>query len=473
MNRIAEQLDTAVRAEVDVLVCGGGPAGCAAALGAAQNGAKVMLVEYYGFLGGIPTAAGINGIGTWFHDRDGRVLIDGIPRKIITAAARKSGRSEPQLAELFTAKKECPDYRSAFGGHWINVNPEMLKIALDELMAEAGVVLLLQTQVVRPLMNGKCLKGVVVESKSGREAILAKVVIDATGDGDIAARAGAKYAAGRPEDGKCQPMSQLFLLGNANFPDLYYGFDDCDPEPDPLIRNRFREAVRQARRNGTIRENPNDILCAATPLYAADPLIRTVNFTRIQNCSATQADELSAAFLAGRRQVVEALNFIHRYVPGAGEAELLAIYPAIGVRESRRIIGDYVLSAEDIIAGKDFPDAIARGIYLLDLHNIDEVGAPSRLTRLEQPYSIPYRSLLPEGLDGILTAGRCISGDHLALSSYRIVSHCMATGEAAGTAAALSAAAGIPPRTLCPEQLRQTLAARGANPGPGGKDQGL
>ena len=162
----------------------------------------------------------------------------------------------------------------------------------------------------------------------------------------------------------------------------------------------------------------------------------------------------------------KSMEFIRRYVPGGEHAVLAAIYPAIGVRESRRIIGDYLLTGEDVKSGARFPDAVARGIYLLDIHNPDEIGEPSELIPLEQPYDIPYRALLPAGVEGILTAGRCISGDHIAQSSYRIMSHCMAMGEAAGTAAALACRNGVSPRILDPAELRAELERNGTNTGP-------
>lgn len=465
MDMVTETLHTPVKAKVDVVVCGAGPAGCTAAIAAARAGASVMLVEYFGFPGGIPAAAGVNGIGVWNHDLDGRPLIDGLPREIVSEVFLKSGGDPRFLAKVFSTLPQAPDYRKMFGGYWLNVNPEMVKIVLDEMLAKAAVHLMLQTQVAAPLMENGTVSGVIVESKSGREAILAGCVIDATGDGDIAARAGAEFRIGRPGDSLCQPMSQIFLTGNTDYPAMYYGFDDGDPEPDPLIRNRFRGAVAKARAEGVIRENPNDILCAATRLYPGLPTLRAVNFTRVQRCSAIDADELTRALTGGRRQVAESMEFIRRYVPGGEHAVLAAIYPAIGVRESRRIIGDYLLTGEDVKSGARFPDAVARGIYLLDIHNPDEIGKPSELIPLEQPYDIPYRALLPAGVEGILTAGRCISGDHIAQSSYRIMSHCMAMGEAAGTAAALACRNGVSPRALDPAELRAELERNGTNTG--------
>ena len=465
-NVIYESLTTPVKEQVDVLVCGGGPAGCIAALAAARANLSVRLVEPFGFLGGVITAAGVSGIGGWQHDLDGRPLISGLAEEIISAIYLRSGNDPAALEYIFSQRSGRPDYREGgLGCYWLNINPECCKIVLDEYMAKAGVKTLFMAQAVRPVMNGNRVIGVAVESKSGREIILARVVIDATGDGDIAARAGAPFAIGRPSDGACQPMSQIFLVDNCTAPDLHYDQNTDDPEPDPLAKNRYRAAVALARECGEITLNPNDILCAVTPLHQKSANLCTVNFTRVQKHSSIDAEQLSDALVQGRRQVAEGVNFMRKYVKGSSEASLAVMYPHIGIRESRRITGDYVLTGNDVRSGARFPDSIARGIYLLDIHNADESGKPSELIYLDQPYDIPYRSLLPLGVEGILTAGRCISGDHMALASYRIVSHCMATGEAAGTAAALSVNGSCTPRELDFRKLRTELAKNGANTG--------
>ncbi len=462
---INESLSTPVKEQVDVLVCGGGPAGCAAALAAARAKLSVRIIETFGFLGGVPTAAGVSGIGGWQHDLDGRPLISGLAEKMIRAIYLRSGNDPAALNFVFRNRKERPSYREGgLGCYWLGINPECCKIVLDEFMEKAGVKTLFMAQAVSPVMEGNRVIGVVVESKSGREIILARTVIDATGDGDIAARAGASFAMGRPGDGACQPMSQIFLVDNCKAPELHYNQDE-DPEPDPLAKNRYRAAVALARKRGEITINPNDILCAVTPLYQKSESLCTVNFTRVQKHSPIDAEQLSSALIQGRKQVAEGVAFMRKYVKGSSDATLASMYPHIGIRESRRITGDYTLTGDDVRAGTRFPDAIARGIYILDIHNMSETGKPSELIYLDQPYDIPYRSLLPLGVEGLLTAGRCISGDHIAIASYRVVSHCMAIGEAAGTAAALSVANACTPRELDSKKLRLELANNGANTG--------
>lgn len=160
-------------------------------------------------------------------------------------------------------------------------------------------------------------------------------------------------------------MSQLFTLGECRPPNFWYGDDDLDPEPNPLIRNRFRQSIALARERGEIVLNPNDILCAATPVHAECDSVRTVNFTRIQRKLPTDATQLTEALMEGREQVMEALQFMRSHVPGCEKTFLISTAPMIGIRESRRILGDYVLTGDDVLAGRDFEDGIARGIYLL------------------------------------------------------------------------------------------------------------
>ena len=456
-----------VRATVNVLICGGGTAGCVAALAAARQGATVFLVEAMPFMGGAHTAAQINGIGGWQYELDRRPLIDGIPLEIMRRLAALGGAPEKLVSSLSTPRSSPPDYTDGgLGCYWININPEYTKILYDRLMKDARVDVLLHASAVKPILDNGSVLGAFIESASGREAVLADVVIDCTGDGDFAARAGAAFSIGRPEDGACQPMSQLFTLGECRPPNFWYGDEDQDPEPNPLIRNRFRQSIALARERGEIVLNPNDILCAATPVHSECDSVRTINFTRIQRKLPTDATQFTEALMEGREQVMEALQFMRHYVPGCERSFLVSTAPMIGIRESRRILGDYLLTGNDVLAGRDFDDGIARGIYLLDIHNPTENGKRSQLIMLKQPYTIPYRTLLPQGIENLLVAGRCISGDHIALASYRVQSHAMAIGEAAGTAAGLAAKQGVSPRKLSPALLRATLRSAGANIGP-------
>lgn len=455
-----------VCAEVDVAVAGGGPAGVCAALAAARRGRTVALIEQMGFMGGAHTASGINGIGGWQHDLDGRPLIAGIPRELMTRLAALGGADKAAVETVFRHRHERPTYREGgLGCYWLNGNPEYMKILLDRLLTEAGVQVILHASAVRPIMEGSTVRGVYVESKSGRQAILAGVVVDATGDGDLAARAGAAFELGRPADGYCQPMSMIFTVGAGVTPELCYNPWEDQSHLPPLARDRYRGAIGKARREGEIRFNPNDIFCAETPLNPAHPDVCSVNFTRVQRLTPTDCGEYTRAEMLGREQVLEAVNFMRHYVIGNEEAYLVSIPPSIGVRESRRILGKAYLTGDDVRNGRRYDDVIARAIYMIDTHNPTAVGEPSHLEYLDQPYDVPYGALVPRDVKGLLVAGRCISGDVTALSSFRIMATCYSTGEAAGAAAALCAETGCTPDALDVGKLQRSLVAAGANLG--------
>lgn len=438
-----------------------------AAYAAAMSGATTLLIDKNGFVGGTNTAAGVCGIGGWQYDLDGSPLIAGLSMQVMKGIADRGGADPKQVARLSHPREEGPDYRDGgLGCYWIGTNPEYVKVAMEEMLLNAGVELLYHTVLSDPIMDNNSVLGVFIQNKSGYQAVLADVTIDCTGDGDIAARAGADFSIGRPEDNAFQPMSTIYWIANAKSPQLNYNIEHPDSEPDPLLSNRCKGAIELARRRGDITHNPNDVMCSADPVDKDSPdAVRRVNFTRVQKHSAIDADELTRAEIQGRKQVLEAVTFQRNYIPGCENAFLVATSSHIGIRESRRIRGDYTLTSEDVLNGAAFDDTIMRGIYLLDIHNPTEAGKPSTLRMLDQPYSIPYRCLVPKYISQLLVAGRCISGDHIALASYRVQSHCMALGEAAGVAAALCCKHNVEPRLLDIQKLQHALRANGSNVG--------
>jgi len=447
--------------QADVLVVGGGPAGIAAAAAAAREGADVLLAEAYGFLGGMATAGGVSAVGGWRFDEAGKPLIAGVAAELFCLLADIGGATPSRTYPLFCQRDEAAlrDLEYSIGSYWLRIHPEYLKVAAERLLLKAGVRLLYHARLLRPLMDGATIAGAELLTKSGVLSVRAAAVVDATGDGDVAAFAGAPFDIG-DQDGVFQPMSMMFTVTNAR---MERGLATDIPWKAAVQGNRWRDAVALARQQGDIVRNPNDIVCSFPWLREEAPGTRNVNFTRVQRRDATDAFALTEAEIEGRAQVLEAIDFLRKYVVGMEDISLCAIAPQIGVRESRRIRGEYTLSGGDVQGARRFDDCIARGSYTLDIHNGREAGAPSVLEVLERSYDIPYRCLVPLAVDGLLVAGRCISGDPVALSSYRIMSHCMATGEAAGTAAALAIQAGRTPRALDPRALRKALAARGAN----------
>lgn len=452
--------------EPDVVVAGGGPAGVCAALAAARCGKKVVLVEQMGFMGGVHTASGVNGIGGWQHDLDGRPLIGGIPQELMMRLAELGGADPAAVNDVFRHRHEQPTYREGgLGCYWLRSNPEYMKILLDRMLKEAGVRVVLHASAVRPIMSGNQVCGLFMESKSGRQAIPAKVTVDCTGDGDIAARAGAAFELGRKKDGFCQPMSMIFTVAAGAEPELHYNPWEDETHLPPLAQKRYLGAIKKARDEGEIKYNPNDIFCAETPLDPKFKDVLSVNFTRIQRLTPTDADQYTQAEMLGREQVLEGLRFMRKYVIGNEEAYLVGIPPVIGTRESRRILGKAYLTGEDIRSGRKYDDVVARAIYMIDTHNPTAIGEPSHLEYLDQPYDIPYGSLVPKDIKGLLMAGRCISGDTVALSSFRILATCYSTGEAAGTAAAMCAEEDCLPDALDVEKLQSVLVKNGVNIG--------
>ncbi len=440
------QREIPVIAEVDVAVAGGGPAGLAAAIAAARLGARTMLVEKNGFFGGMITAGlvlTLGGFNSWVKPYPR--VVGGIASEMIRQAAALGGAEDNQS--------------------WVlNSEPEIIKLVADRMLTQAGVWFLLHCWAARPWMEGRAVRGIIVENKSGRQAILSRCTIDATGDGDIAARAGAAYEI----SSTLQPMTLCFQLGGVqggsqteiDLPSLT-GIESPGIVPGNfmLISRRQdvhvdRAAMREAAGRGEL------------PVYGGPWLggmRRTqiwVNSTRIfGNC--TDACSLTQAEVKGRQDVQAIVRYLTASCPQLKDAHLLMTGPEIGLRESRRIVGDCTLTGDDIRSQRPQPDGIALGCWPIDVHPADgQVGAHD--CYVPRPYAIPYRTLLPKGIEGLLAAGRCISADREALGSTRVSGTCMALGEAAGTAAALAVREGVSPRCLDVSRLQRVLEAQGA-----------
>ena len=413
-----------VRREVDVLVCGGGPAGCGAALAAAREGARTMLLERHGMLGGLWTAGLLNP----FFECAGRGFV---------------------VQDLIDRLKAGGAWRTWRFAHTFDT--EAMAAALERMAEEAGVELLYHTLAADAIVEGDRLRGVVIESKAGRQAIAAKVVIDATGDGDIAARAGCAYEMGRPSDGLVQPMTLMFEVR---------GLGGWEMDDSRLLYDAMSEVIR---RDGVPFELPFEraryvpwIINTPAPGSAA------VQLTHVYRMNPLDPGDLTAATVQCRRQAHEAFAVLRR-VKGLENIELVRTAPQIGVRESRRVCGRYRLTIDDLAAGRQFPDAVASCAFVVDIHNPDpraeQAAAAHARTR---PYEIPYRCLVPQDIRGLLLAGRCISGSHEAHASYRVTGTAMATGQAAGLAAAWAVRDGLELHDVPGERLREALAQRGA-----------
>lgn len=418
--------DLPVAAQAQVVVCGGGPAGLCAAVAAAQEGAQVLLVERYGFLGGMATAGLVNPFMPYYTG--GKVINRGLFAEIIERLRAAGGWSE----------RSDKRGRDAF-------DPEIMKQITQEMVLEAGVELLLHSFLVGAGADKGQVQRAALATKSGLQAVSGQVFIDATGDGDLAAYAGAAYEQGRPEDGLCQPMTLNFRVGGV----------DEDRIPS---REQINAQYEAAKARGEV-DNPRENVLF---FYTTRPGEIHFNTTRVIKRQATDFRDLTAAELESRRQVKEMVAFLRQEVAGFEHCYLLATATQIGARESRRIVGDYELTTDDVRTTRDFADGIARGCYPIDIHNPAGTGTVFEPLPAGDSYAIPYRCLLPQGLSNLLVAGRPISADHGAHSSLRVMPIAACVGEAAGVAAAQALSSQAQVREVKVSDLRQILRDRGA-----------
>jgi len=417
--------------ECDVLVVGAGCAGCIAAMAAARAGADVLLVERNGFLGGTSTAV-LDTFYAFYTPGARAVKVVGGAPDLVVDRLREEG-----------ALLERPNTFGA--GLGLTYEPEALKRAWDGLVAEAGVRVLLHAVVDEVVMEDSRPRTVVLATKAGRWGVRPRAVVDASGDADVVALAGLPYTlAGR--DGPVQSLTTTFTLANVDAGRAL-----------ALPRAEFVALMREANRSGAFRL-PNE--AGSVHRTPRDGVVFSL-LVQLFDVDATDPWALSAAEAEGRRQVAEYARFLRARVPGYERATLVSTATRIGVRETRRIQGEYVLTEQDVLSARRFPDAIARcGAPIEDRR----AGHDTRWLYLPEgeSYDVPYRCLVPAGAEGLLVAGRCLSATHDAQASARSMGTCMAMGQAAGTAAALSVAADVMPRTLDISSLRARLRADGA-----------
>jgi hypothetical protein len=451
----------------EVLVVGGGPSGLGAALGAAHAGAEVTLVERYGFLGGNATAALVMPLMS-FHN-EVRAAAKGQPEGDgLRLLPTDHGPGEPVVAgplhdlldALFSANGAVPP--SPETGYTVPFDPECYKLATLDLLDEAGVSFLFHA-FASGVIKQRQPDGVVFESKSGPLVLGAGAVVDCTGDGDVAAAAGAPYGIGRESDDLTQPMTLMFRMVEFE----RHRFEQYVRENPEQWRgvNGLWELVAEAQAAGELDLPREDILFFATP---HDHEV-SVNSTRVSG-RGNDVWDLTRAEWHTRHQMRQIVHFLRSRVPGFERSYDAQSGVSVGVRETRRILGDYVLTGEDVLTARAFDDAIARGSYPVDIHDPDGKGTLLKRLPLTGAYDIPLRCLLPRGTDRLLVAGRCISGTHEAHSSYRVTPTAMETGQAAGACAALAAAGGRAPREVEIAAVQAELIRQGADLGARGGD---
>ncbi len=400
---------------VDVLVCGSGPAGIAAALAAARSGCRTMIIESMGDVGGISTS------GLMSH-WTGRAYSP-IYHEILKRSAEKNeGKLKNQLT--------------------ITIDPEKLKTLYLDMLTESGANILLYTFASGVIVENNTVKGVIIENKTGRSAILAKVIIDATGDGDIAYKAGAQYIKGRESDGKMQPCTIMFKVGGVDYSKAVFpgSFETLVPTEKGELQTLGKEIIGHP---------AGHVLLYKSTL----PGVVTCNMTNCIDIDGTKTEDLTQATLVCRRQIEKIISFLREYAPGYENCFCISSASLMGIRETRHFKGVYTLTEDDILRARQFPDWIVRDAHFnFDIHNIegaglDKNGVQHKFTQ-KNGYTIPYGCLIPEKLDGVLLAGRCISGTHKAHSNYRVMPICVGMGEGAGYAAAIAVKKGILPREV-------------------------
>jgi len=434
-----------VSAVVDVAVVGGGPAGCAAAIAAAREGAATLLVEQFGFLGGMATAALVP---AWCPFSDRRTCI-----------VRGIG------LEILEEMKTFMPHVAADAVDWVPIDPEALKAIYDRRVTQAGARVLFLTHFVDvllreppgggpvppptpaegmspapPLGDQRVLDSIVLHNKSGLQRVAARVVVDCTGDADVAAAAGLPFHQGDPRTGELQPCTLCFVLA---------GVDNSRLQPWLLQDNGrnllLKPSISAAKAAGDL-HIPEE---GANVAYQS-PTTIGLNFGHVFDVDGTDADQLSAAMIEGRRLVRHLVDFVRKYLPGCEQAYLVNSGAQIGVRETRRIVGDYVLTLDDYLNRRSFADEIARNAYYIDIHLSrreweQHLGRPidwaAKIHQYQpgESHGIPYRCLTPLGARNLLVAGRCISTDRAVQGSTRVMPNCLAMGEAAGVAAAWAA----------------------------------
>ncbi|MGB9717300.1 MAG: FAD-dependent oxidoreductase [Thermoproteota archaeon] len=438
--------------DFDVVVAGGGTAGAVAAIAAARNGVKTLVVEQFGFLGGSGSAALV--MPMMPNHVEGKPLVRGISQEI-----------QSRLLELGYAATDKNGNEGWF-------NPEALKFVLEEMVLEAGGKILYFTLVEDVIMEGEELRGIVVANKSGRQAVFSKIVIDSTGDGDVAALAGVPFESGRKEDGVSQPMSLRFMAGNVDLgklADFLLENDSRSYVDPPLIEfamvpgggwpleKFFREGVEE----GLL--NDSDIVYFQAFSVPGMPGVVAFNCPRIiGNYKGFDTDHLTEAVIQGRRRISRLFSFLRKKIPGFEESYLAMTAPMVGVRESRRIVGEYVLSAQDYFNARKFEDAVSRNRYPIDIHLPTSRLPGERKLGPGEYHEIPYRSLIPVKVENLIVACRALSASFEAHGAVRIQPNMRAIGQAAGVAAALCVKKGVRPRQLDGKELRETLVQQGA-----------
>ena len=425
--------------ECDVLVIGAGPAGVCAAVSAARAGADVVLCERYGVVGGMMTSGHVSPI----------------------LGSVSPGTMYDEILSRLAAYDGSMRVHRTRNGREIPLRAESAKQVLTSMISESGVTLRLGAALADAIVEDGKVQGAVFAGQSGLFAVRAKVTIDATGDGVAAAAAGCKVMIGREGDGAIQPVTIEFGIGGVDESVAISAWGGSDPvkiPSGPYAGIEYREFCKRKAAEG---ELPSNVTIVRLHRGTADGT-RSVNATQANGYDPLDSASTALAETELRRQIDLCVAFLRKYIPGYENCYVTSSAGTVGVRESRRIKGIASVTDADVENGLKHTDAVVHDAwFLIDIHNPKGGGQAEGQAKDAKPYDIPYGALVPDGVGGIMTAGRCISGTHRAHASYRVMAICMALGEAAGAAAAICAAENVEPAELEPERVRETLKARG------------
>jgi hypothetical protein len=456
--------------EFDVVVAGAGMSGVCAAIAVARNGARTFLTDRYTFLGGNATA-GLLGNFLTFHSMKGEQICEGIPQEIVDACISLGGAFKEHRGHLPNA------YGNAYSV--TPVDGEVLKLVTQRMVVDAGVTVALGTYTLGPVMEGDRVAGIRIVNKGGEAEIRGKVIIDSTGDADIVAKAGGPFQQG-DEQGRTMSISLFSRLGGVDL-EKHLEYVKANPEEfmlaeDPFIGKTKAEkaaelrhwidyplvtghytAVKEAQAKGEFHPNRQRVVFSVTTI----PGVVTLNSTSMLGYNPTDADALTKAAIEGREQVFKVAEFYRKYAPGFENSFTLDSASALGVRESRRIIGERTLTDAWCLDARKSDEDIARGAYSLDVHQASGV-IEHKHVRDGEYYGIPFGCLIPKKIEGIMVAGRSLSSERFANGSARNQAHVQAMGQAAGTAAAICSRSNTLPSEIDIAKLRDILTKQGA-----------
>jgi hypothetical protein len=437
---------------VDVLVIGGGPAGIAAAIAAARNGAKTMLIEKEGFVGGNATLALVGPFMTCFDNGGNRQIIRGIFDELVSRMEAEGGAIHPSKIPAGSpyASFIVPGHRNV-----TPFDPEVLKRTAETMLLESKVELLLYTQFIDCIVENNIIISVIAAKRQGLTEIKPRIVIDCSGEAYVAAKAGVPVTLGRKKDNTTQPGTLFFRVGDVDSARVIKAMEENEKLMGEPFYGAFSWLIKEGRKNGDWNIDRDELGCYMAP----NGKLWNMNTSRILHVTGNQSESLTRASIEGRKQSVEILKFLRKYVPGFENAYIVDSGSAVGIRESQHINGEYTLTMEDIVACRSFEDDILLCSNAIDIHADD--GSAGQYITVDTWYGIPYRTLVPLNCGNLLVAGKTISALSEAVAAFRVMPCCYGMGQGAGTAAALAVRENKKPKDIDIHELQKTLVSQG------------